>query len=144
MDTLRYALINVNTYDNVSIEDFSAPTVSRISFTSSQEVAMIYVFASVRIRKGCLEQALNCYRELVPAVQEAESGCLEYVPTVDVPMGLPNQDNDDCRILVTERWKSLEDFRKHLGMSHSAAFRTKIQPLLAERITVKIVQPALP
>lgn len=105
---------------------------------------MIYVFASVRVRKDCLEQALDCYSELIPAVLEAEPGCLEYVPTVDAPMGLPNQDTDVCRILVSERWKSLEDFRKHLGMSHSAAFRARIQPLLLERITVKVVQRALP
>ncbi len=105
---------------------------------------MIYVFASVRIRKGCLEQALKCYSELDPNVLRAEPGCLEYLPTIDVPTDLPNQDKDDCRILVREQWKSLDDFMKHLGMAHSATFRTRIQPFLLERISVRIVQAALP
>jgi len=105
---------------------------------------MIYVFASVRIRKGCLEQALKCYNDLIPNVLRTEPGCLEYLPTIDVPTDLPNQDKDDCRILVKERWKSLDDFMKHLGMPHCATFRSRIQPLLLERISVKIVQAALP
>lgn len=104
---------------------------------------MIYVFASVKVRRECLDQALDCYRELVPAVLQCEPGCLEYVPTVSVDTGLPNQENDDCLILVAERWRSLEDFKAHLGMPHSAAFRTNMEPLLAARITVSVVRSAL-
>lgn len=104
---------------------------------------MIYVFASVKVRRECLDRALDCYRELVPAVLQFEPGCLDYVPTVDVDMGLPNQEKDRSMILVSERWKSVEDFRAHLDMPHSAAFRTKMEPLLAERITVRVVRSAL-
>ncbi len=104
---------------------------------------MIYVFASVRVRRECLDQALDCYRELVPAVLHGEPGCLEYVPTVDVDMGLPNQEKDACLILVSECWRTLEDFKAHLGMPHSAAFRAKMEPLLAERITVRVARSAL-
>lgn len=104
---------------------------------------MIYVFASVKVRSECLDQALDCYRELVPAVLQFEPGCLDYVPTVDVDMGLPNQEKDHSMILVSERWRSVEDFRAHLGMPHSVAFRTKMELLLAERITVKVARNAL-
>ena len=104
---------------------------------------MIFVFASVKVRSECLNQALDCYRELVPAVLQCEPGCLEYVPTVDVDMGLPNQEKDACLILVAERWRSVEDFRAHLVMPHSAAFRTTMEPLLAENITVRVVRSAL-
>ena len=104
---------------------------------------MIYVFATVRIKEGSIEQVLDCYRDLVPAVMKEEPGCLEYVPLIDVDTGLPNQEKDSSRILVAERWKSLEDFRKHIVMPHSVTFRSRIEPLLTERITVKIVQPAL-
>jgi len=104
---------------------------------------MIYVVASVRIRKEHLEQALDCYRELVPAVLQNEPGCLEYVPTVDVDIGLPNQEKDAGLILVSERWKSIDDFRAHLGMPHCVVFRAKIELLLAAKITVRIGRSAL-
>lgn len=109
----------------------------------SRERYMIYVFASVRVRRECLGRALDCYRELVPAVLQCEPGCLEYVPTVDVDMGLSNQEKDACLILVAERWRSLEDFRAHLGMPHSAVFRASMEPLLAAGITVRVAQSAL-
>lgn len=104
---------------------------------------MIYVVASVKVRSECLGQALDCYRELVPAVLELEPGCLDYVPTIDVDTGLPNQEKDRSLILVSERWKSVEDFRAHLDMPHSAAFRMKMEPLLAEKITVRVARSAL-
>ncbi len=104
---------------------------------------MIYVFANVRVKSGCLDQALDCYRELVPAIRQHEPGCLQYEPTIDVDMGLPNQEKGVGAIVVVERWESLEDFRAHLGMPHSASFRMRMEPLLAEKITVKVLRGAL-
>jgi len=104
---------------------------------------MIYVFANARVKSGCLDQALDCYRDLVPAVRQYEPGCLQYEPTIDVDMGLPNQEKDARAIVVVERWESLEDFRAHLGMPHSASFRVRMEPLLAEKITVRILRRAL-
>ena len=104
---------------------------------------MIHVFASVRIKPACLDQALECYREFVPAVMLHEPGCIEYLPTVDVDMGLSNQETNDSLIVVVERWKSVADFRRHLGMPHSAVFRERIGPLLAEKITVRVARSAL-
>ncbi len=104
---------------------------------------MIHVFASVRVKPECLAQALECYREFVPAVLQYEAGCLQYVPTVDVDMGLPNQEINECLIVVAERWKTVQDFRNHLGMPHSAAFRAKMEPLLAAGITVRVARSSL-
>ena len=101
---------------------------------------MINVFANVMIKKENIEQAPDCYRDFVPLVI-AESGCLEYVPCKGINTDLTNQVQDDSRIFVAECWKSLKDFRKHLEMPHSVAFRARIKPLLTEKITVTIVQP---
>lgn len=104
---------------------------------------MIYVLASVPIKKECLQQVLDCYRDFVPAVLAGEPGCLEYVPTIDVVLGLPNQETNDSTVLVTERWRSVDDFRAHLNMAHSVAFRKKMQPWLAGGISVRVLGAAL-
>lgn len=104
---------------------------------------MIHVLATVLIKEGCLPDALNCYRYLVPLVLEKEPGCFEYMPTTDRNLGLPNQNTNPDRILVTERWRSEEDFRAHLKMPHSAEFRSRIQPYLVKGITVDVTCTAL-
>ena len=104
---------------------------------------MIHVLATVQIKEGCLPEALNCYRYLVPKVLENEPGCLEYTPTVDHDLGLANQDRAPARILVAERWQSETDFRAHLAMPHCVEFRRRIAPYLAERISIPVTRPAL-
>ena len=104
---------------------------------------MIHVLATVLVKKGCLSDALNCYRYLVPLVLEKESGCIEYSPTLDYSLGISNQSINPDRILVTERWRSEQDFRAHLAMPHCEEFRTRIQPYLAEGITVEVTCAAL-
>ena len=104
---------------------------------------MIHVFAQVRIKPGMLARALAAYRDLVPRVLAGEPGCVEYEPTVDIDLELPNQERDADRILVSERWLSVADFRAHLTMPHSVDFRSAIAPCLAERITVRITHGAL-
>jgi len=104
---------------------------------------MIYVCALVKTKPGMLSRALDFYRVLVPKVLADEPGCLEYVPTIDFDLGLPNQNKDPDMIFVAERWKTIEDFKLHLNMPHSIEFRSRIQPCLAENITVKITHDAI-
>ena len=104
---------------------------------------MINVFATLRIKPGMLAQALACYRSFVPKVLANEPGCIEYAPTVNLDLGLPNQDKNGDLIFVCERWKSADDFRAHLTMAHSAEFRSSIKDCLAGRITIRITQAAI-
>ena len=101
---------------------------------------MICVFASVSIRPGFLRQALDCYRFLVPAVMIKEPGCLEYRPLIDLELGLANQDKDADAIMVSERWRSVEDFKAHLAMDHCVAFRAMIAPYLSRGIRIRVMQ----
>ena len=103
---------------------------------------MIRVFANVSIRAGCLQQALDCYRFLVPAVLSREAGCLEYAPLVDLDLGLQNQDKDEASILVSERWQSVADFKAHLAMDHCVVFRGMIAPYLSCGIRIRVMQEA--
>ena len=105
---------------------------------------MIHVLATARIREGCMAQALDCYRVLVPLVLANEPGCLAYRPTSDTHLGLGNQDLCAGEILVVEQWRSIDDFRQHLQMAHCAAFRQKIAPFLREGIRVRITQDCVP
>ena len=87
-------------------------------------------------------QALDVYRVLVPKVLANEPGCLEYSPTVDYDLGLPNQEKNPNMVVVTERWNSADDFKAHLNAKHVIEFRTAIKDCL-EKITVKITKDAI-
>jgi quinol monooxygenase YgiN len=104
---------------------------------------MIHVLAFVSLKPGMRERALSAYRVLVPKVIANEPGCLEYSPTTDVDFGLPNQDKDPDMIVVTERWKSLADFKAHVdGPPHVVEFRAAIKECLV-KTTLKITEDAI-
>ena len=104
---------------------------------------MIHVLATAPIKTGCLEAALACYRLLVPEVRAREAGCIAYVPTVDLSLGLPNQDEEASTIVVIECWNAVADFRRHLEMDHCVEFRRRIAPYMRGGIRVRIVRDAL-
>jgi quinol monooxygenase YgiN len=103
---------------------------------------MIHVLAFVSVKPQMMAGALDCYRVLVPKVLACEPGCIEYTPTIDCDLGLPNQELGPCTIVVNERWRSIDDFRAHLAAPHSAEFRASIKPCI-EKIVVKVMRPAL-
>ena len=101
---------------------------------------MIHVVATVTVKPGRMADALALYRPLVRAV-EAEKGCRQYRPTVDVDLGLPTQRLDPDRIVVTERWETIEDFRAHLVAPPVVAWREAIRDCLLG-ITVTVTREA--
>ena len=104
---------------------------------------MIHVLAFVSIKPGMMEEALNVYRVLVPKVMANEPGCIEYSPTTDFDLGLPNQETDSNMIVVTERWRSIDDFKAHLsGPPHVLEFRAAIKACL-DKTALKITQDAI-
>ncbi len=103
---------------------------------------MIHVLAVVSVKPQMLSGALDCYRVFVPKVLASEPGCIDYTPTVDCDLGLPNQELGPDTIVVNERWQSIDDFRAHLAAPHSAEFRAAIKRYI-EKIVVKVMRPAL-
>jgi len=55
---------------------------------------MINVIASIQIKEGKLPEFIETFKSNVPSVLE-EEGCIEYVPTIDLPTGFPPQELND-------------------------------------------------
>ena len=101
---------------------------------------MINVIASIQVIEGKLSKFIEIFKSNVPKVIE-EKGCIEYVPTVDVPTGLPPQELNSNVVTIIEKWDSLEDLKAHLTSSHMLEYREKTKDLV-EKISIKILKEA--
>ena len=101
---------------------------------------MINVIASIQVIEGKLSKFIEIFKSNVPKVIE-EKGCIEYVPTVDVPTGLPPQELNSNVVTIIEKWGSLEDLKAHLTSSHMLEYREKTKDIV-EKISIKILKEA--
>ena len=101
---------------------------------------MLYVIASIRVQPGRLSRFLEIFKSNVPAVR-AETGCVEYRPTVDVETGLPPQLLEPDTVVVIEKWDSLDALRNHLTTPHMLAYREKVKELVLS-VSLKVLQEA--
>lgn len=91
---------------------------------------MIHVLAQIRALPGRRDDLIREFLGIVPDVL-AEPGCIEYEPTVDATTTLDRQDRDENRVVMVERWESLEDLERHLQAPHMLAFRERVQDFVA-------------
>jgi len=101
---------------------------------------MINVIASIHIKEGRLSEFIEIFRSNVSNVLE-EKGCIEYVPTVDVPTGLPPQELNSNTVTIIEKWGSLEDIQAHLSAPHMLAYKEKVKDLV-DKLSFKILKEA--
>ena len=101
---------------------------------------MINVIASITIREGRLSEFLEIFKSNIPNVIE-ETGCLEYVPTIDVPSKLTAQTCNANVVTIIEKWNTLEDLKKHMSSSHMLAYRVKVKDQV-EHVSLKILKEA--
>ena len=101
---------------------------------------MINVIASIHIKEGRVSQFLEILKANVPQVLK-EKGCLEYVPTIDVPTGLPPQELDGNIVTILEKWESLEDLRAHLSAPHMLEYKENVKDIV-EKLTLKVLEKA--
>ena len=101
---------------------------------------MINVIASIQIKEGQLSEFIKIFKSNVPNVIE-EKGCIEYVPTVDVPTGLPPQELNSNVITIIEKWDNLEDLQAHISAPHMLAYKEKVKDLV-ETMSLKILKEA--
>jgi len=99
---------------------------------------MIHVIASIHVKEGQLSNFIEIFKSNIPNVLE-EKGCIEYVPTIDVPSGLPPQELNDNVVTIIEKWNSLEDLMAHLSAPHMLAYRQKTKTLV-EKMSVKVLE----
>jgi len=101
---------------------------------------MIYVIASIHVKKGRLQDFIEVFKSNVPNVRE-ERGCIQYSPTVDINADLPPQILDENVVTIIEKWESLEALRDHLAAPHMLAYKEKVKGIV-EGISIKVLQEA--
>ena len=101
---------------------------------------MIYVIASIHVKKGRLQDFIEVFKSNVPNVRE-ERGCIQYFPTVDINADLPPQILDENVMTVIEYWDSLGALRDHLATPHMLAYKEKVKGIV-EDISIKVLQEA--
>ena len=99
---------------------------------------MVHVIAFIQIKEGRMSEFIKIFKSNVPNVLE-EEGCIAYVPTIDLPTGLPPQDLNDRVVTIVEKWRSLEDLKAHLSASHMLAYKEKTKDLV-DKISIKILK----
>lgn len=102
---------------------------------------MIHVIATIELVEGRRDAFLQEFHRIVPLVQ-AEAGCLEYGPTVDVATDIPRQlPPRDQVVTVVEKWASLEVLHAHLQAPHMTEYRTRVKDLV-KSVQLQILRPA--
>ena len=98
---------------------------------------MINVIASIHIKEGRLSEFIEIFKSNIPKVLE-EKGCIEYVPTIDFPAGLPPQELNNNVVTIIEKWDSLEDLQAHLSAPHMLAYKENVKDLV-EKLSLKVL-----
>lgn len=101
---------------------------------------MIHVLAHIEIRPRQRDAVLREFHRIVPLVL-AEAGCLEYRPTVDAATPLERQQRNPDRIIMIERWESVEHLEAHLVAPHMLEFRERVKGLVLQSV-LHVVEPA--
>ena len=99
---------------------------------------MINVIVSIQTKEGRLSEFIEIFKSNVPKVLE-EKGCIEYVPTIDVPTGLPPQELNPNGVTIIEKWDGLDELMAHLSAPHMLEYKQKTKNLV-EKMFVKILE----
>lgn len=99
---------------------------------------MITVIASIHLKENQRSKFIEIFKANIPNVL-AEKGCIEYMPTVDVPTGLPPQELDKNVVTIVEKWDCLEDLQTHFTAPHMIAYKKDVEPLV-EKLSLKVLE----
>lgn len=99
---------------------------------------MIHVIASIHIKEGRVPEFIEIFKANIPAVL-AEKGCQGYMPTLDVPTGLPPQEVNPCVVTILEKWSSPDALKDHLSAPHMKAYHQKVKEIV-DKVTIKVLE----
>ena len=99
---------------------------------------MIIVIAAITVKAGMRDDFLKIFNSNVPNVL-AEDGCIEYIPTVDYPTGLPPQQCDENIVTIVEKWQSMEALEAHLQAPHMLDYKEAVKDMVVN-LELKILQ----
>ena len=102
---------------------------------------MIHVIATLEFEPGKRAEVLAEFKRVVPLVR-AEAGCLEYTPVIDAEtsLGMQNKIGAD-RLMVIERWETLQALQAHDVAPHMQAYRAKVKQFIRGR-EIRVLVPA--
>jgi len=101
---------------------------------------MINVLAAISVKQGKRDEFVQIFKANVANVR-VETGCIEYVPTVDVDAELAPQVLDENSVTVIEKWESLEALRDHLVAPHMMAYKEQVKDIV-DGVSIKVLQEA--
>ena len=97
-------------------------------------MSIVNVVAIITTKPGMRNNVLAVFNANVPAVR-AESGCIEYAPTIDTEDVGPFQaEVGPDTFVVIEKWKTLEHLMAHAAAPHMVAYGAKVKDMLADRV----------
>ena len=101
---------------------------------------MIHVIATIDLNPGTRDAFLTEFQKIVAPVR-AESGCLDYGPTIDADTGIAAQGSMRADVVtVVERWESLEHLQAHLVAPHMVEYRPKVKDFV-KSVKLQILKP---
>lgn len=100
-----------------------------IKIIKKQMVVLIPItlIATVRVKNGSMEKAIEALKEVVPKIKESEPGCLQYIPHT-----IKGEENSIIFYEVYADSDALKQHNKNLGKNMA-----KLGPLLEPGIDVK-------
>ncbi len=101
---------------------------------------MINVLAAISVKPGKRDEFVQIFKANVPNVR-AETGCIEYAPTIDVDAELEPQVLDANMVTVIEKWESLEALRDHLVAPHMVAYKEQVKDIV-DGVSLKVLGEA--
>ena len=102
---------------------------------------MIHVIAKVSTAVGRRDAFLAEFQKLAPSVR-AESGCVQYTPTVDADTDINIQQRaGENTVIIVEQWESVQALKDHLVAEHMVAYRERVKDLV-EQVQLEIFETA--
>ena len=99
---------------------------------------MINVSASVKIKESYMSEFIEIFKANMANVL-LETGCIEYVPTLDFATGFSVQELNSNVITIIEKWETLESLQAHLIAPHMLEYKEKVRDIV-ESISLKVLE----
>ena len=102
---------------------------------------MIHVIATVELNPGTRDKFLAEFSKLIPDVR-AETGCIEYGPTIDADTDIAIQYKvGPDRVVVIEKWETVAALKAHGVAPHMQAYRAKVKDYV-KGMELRVLSPA--